>query len=168
MQLVTIDPKRYRKHLNKVIFACIGALSIGSLSVSQLLIKLFPATDGSHFHWNLLGVIIAGILVLSILIKQKSKPFMYEVSYVWDLKQTLNKINRKMKKLEEASKTGDKVALNILNFSYSGSRQLWLLDNNTITINHLSNLENKLNTLAEQHNVTLDVNLYDSSQLTEY
>ena len=168
MQLIEINPERYRQRLNKVIFACIGLLSIGSLSISQLLIVLFPSDEGSHFHWNLLGVVITGVLLLTLLIKFKTHPFLHEVSYVWDLKQALNAINRRMKKIEAASQTGDKTAINILHFSYSGSRQLWELDNNTLTINHLTSLENKLNELAEKHQVTLDLNLYNSNQLVEY
>lgn len=168
MKLIEIKPERYRQRLNKVIFACIGALSIGSLSISQLLIFLFPSDEGSHFHWNLLGVAITGILLLTLLIKLKTHPFLHEVSYVWDLKQALNAINRRMKKIETASQTGDITAINILHFSYSSSRQLWELDNNTLTINHLTSLENKLNELAQKYQVTLDLNLYNSNQLVEY
>lgn len=168
MQLIEINPERYRKRLNKVIFACIGILSIGSLSISQLLILLFPSAEGTHFHWNLLGVVFTAALLLTALVKFKKHPFLYETSYVWDLKQTLNSINRRMKKIEAASQKGDKTAINILHFSYSGSRQLWELDNNTITINHLTSLENKLNELAQKHQVTLDINHYNSNQLVEY
>lgn len=168
MQLIKIDTERYRQRLNNVIFACIGTLTIGSLSISQCLIYLMPSPDGSHFHWNLLGVVLTGMLVLVALLKLKKHPFFYEISYVWDLKQVLNKINRRMKKIEEAAKNGDHTALQILHFSYSGSRQLWELDNNTLTINHLTNLENKLYELAEKYQVTLDVNLYNSMQLADY
>ena len=168
MRLIEINADRYRQRLNKVIYACIGLLSVGSLSISQLLIFLFPSTEGSHFHWNLSGVVIAVALLLFILVKLKTHPFLHEVSYVWDLKQSLNNINRRIKKIETASQTGDKTAINILHFSYSGSRQLWELDNNTLTINHLTSLENKLNELAQKHQVTLDINHYNNKQLMEY
>ncbi len=168
MQLIEIDPERYRKRLNKVIFACIGVLSIGSLAISQLLILLIPSPTGSHFHWNLLGVAITAVSVFIMLSKLRKHPFFYEVSYVWDLKQALNKINRRMKKIESAAQRGDHVAMHILHFSYCGSRQLWQLDNNTLTINHLTHLENKLHELAETHNVTLDATLYNPSQLASY
>lgn len=168
MQLIEINPERYRQRLNKVIFATIGVLSIGSLAVSQLLILLFPSATGSHFHWNLSGVVFTTALLLFVLNKLKTHPFLYEVNYVWDLKKNLNHINRCMKKLETASQNGDKTAINILHFSYSGSRQLWELDNNTITINHLTSLENKLNELAQKYQVTLDINHYNSNQLVEY
>lgn len=168
MQLIEIDPERYRKRLNKVIFACIGILTVGSLSISQLLILLMPSPDGSHFHWNLLGVIVIAATLLFILNKLKSHAYFHEVSYVWNLKQALNKINRRMKKIESSAQQGDSTAMQILHFSYAGSRQLWQLDNNTLTINHLTHLENKLNELAEKHQVTLDVSLYNQQQLTDY
>lgn len=168
MQLIEIEPRRYRQRLNKVIFACIGLLTIGSLAISQLLILLIPSSDGSHFHWNLLGVIIAAISLFILLVKLKKQPYLYEVSYVWDLKQALNKINRRMTKILKAAEQGDHTAMQILHFSYEGSRQLWQLDNNTLTINHLTHLENKLHELAEAHQVTLDVSFYNSKQLVNY
>lgn len=168
MQLIEIDSTRYRQRLNKVIFACIGTLTIGSLAISQLLILLMPSPEGSHFHWNLFGVAITALSLFILLSKLRSHPFLYEVSYVWDLKQALNKINRRMKKIEHAAQQGDATAIQILHFSYSASRQLWELDNNTLTINHLTHLENKLHELAETHQVILDVSLYNPSQLTDY
>jgi len=168
MQLTEIDPERYRQRLNKIIFACIGLLTVGSLAISQLLILIMPSPEGSHFHWNLLGVATTAVAVFIILSKLKTHHFFYEVSYVWDLKQALNKINRRMKKIEKAAQQGDHTAIQILHFSYSGSRQLWKLDNNTLTINHLTHLENKLHDLAETHQVTLDATLYNNKQLVDY
>jgi len=168
MQLLDINPERYRRRLNKIIFACIGTLTIGSLASSQLLISLFPSNDGTHFHWNLTGVIISALIVAYALNKLRTHPFFYEVNYIWDLKQTLNRINRRLKKIQQASEQGDPVAINILHFSYAGSRQLWQLDNNTITINHLASLEDKLARLANQHQVELDLNQYHNHQLAEY
>lgn len=168
MQLIEIDPERYRKRLNKVIFACIGTLTVGSLGISQLLIRLMPSPNGSHFYWNLLGVIVTAGALLFILNKLKSHAYFHEVTYVWHLKQALNRINRRMKKIESAAQQGDPTAMQILHFNYAGSRQLWQLDNNTLTINHLTHLENKLNELAEAHQVTLDVSLYNPQQLTDY
>jgi hypothetical protein len=82
MQLLDIDKQRYRKHLNRVIVACVLALIIGSLGISQALIALFPDPSGSHFHWNLTGVIITSLLIGLSLRKYKSHPYMEEVSYI--------------------------------------------------------------------------------------
>jgi len=168
MKLLKINANRYRQRLNKIIFTSIATLTIGSLSISQLLILLMPSAQGSHFHWNLLGFVSTVVTLAILLSKLKKHPYFYEVSYVWDLKQTLNKINRRIITIEKASQTGDTIAMQILHFSYTGSRQLWELDNNTLTINHLTHLENKLQNLVEKYNVILDINQYDNQQLAHY
>jgi hypothetical protein len=168
MQLQQIDKARYRKHLNKVIFACIAALTIGSLGISQLLILLFPDSNGSHFHWNLLGVVVTSIVIGLTLKKVKSHPFMYEVAYVWDLKQALNRITRKMMAIKKAAKEGDVDAMLAMQFSYSGSKQLWTLDDNTITMEDLSMWQAELDALARQYQVELDITKYDERILTKF
>ena len=168
MQLQQIDKARYRKHLNKVIFASIAALTIGSLGISQLLILLFPDSNGSHFHWNLLGVVVTSIAIGWTLKKVKSHPFMYEVAYVWDLKQALNRITRKMMAIKKACKEGDVDAMLAMQFSYSGSKQLWTLDDNTITMEDLSMWQAELDALARQYQVELDITKYDERILTKF
>ena len=168
MQLQQIDKARYRKHLNKVILACIAALTIGSLGISQLLILLFPDSNGSHFHWNLLGVVVTSIVIGLTLKKVKSHPFMYEVAYVWDLKQALNRITRKMMAIKKAAKEGDVDAMLAIQFSYSGSKQLWTLDDNTITMEDLSIWQAELDALARQYQVELDITKYDERILTKF
>jgi len=168
MQLIDIDPQRYRQRLTKIMFACIGLLSISSLSISQLFITLFPSANGTHFHWNLLGVVLSALLLLFILIKLKSHSFFYEANYVWSLKQTLNKINRRMKEIEQAVQRGEPNAIQILHYSYVGSRQLWQLDNNTITLNRLTSLEKQLAEKAKQHQVILDIEQFNDTLLLEY
>ena len=62
---------------------------------------------------------------------------MVEVVYVWDLKQQLNKIRRKQRKIEAAIENNDKDAMIIMNFMLHGSKQLYELDDNTITMDDL-------------------------------
>lgn len=57
-------------------------------------------------------------------------PFLAEVRYVWELKQRLNRISRKLRNIEAAARESDKNAMLALQFSYAGSRQLWQLDVN--------------------------------------
>ena len=168
MQLQNINKARYRNHLNKVIAGCVAALTVGSLGIAQALIRLFPDADGSHFHWNLLGVVVSVIAIASVLNKYKTHSFMYEVNYVWELKQALNKVTRKMPKLKQAAQTGDVDAMLAMQFSYSGSKQLWELDDNTITMDDLSIWQAQLDTLANQYQVELDITRYDASILTKY
>ena len=168
MQLIQIDKARYRKHLNRVIIGCGLALAAGSLAISQTLIALFPDESGSHFHWNLLGVIVTSISIGWALNKYRTHDYMTEVVYVWELKQALNKITRKMAKLKAAGREGDPQALLAIHYSYAGSRLLWQLDDNTITMDELAIKQSELDSVAAQFNVTLNADDYDESILKQY
>jgi hypothetical protein len=168
MKLQKIDKQLYRSRLNVVIVACIAVLAVSSLAISQALIYLFPSESGSHFHWNLLGVIVSAIGVVMTLIKLKTHPKMHEVAYVWDLKQALNLIYRKKRKLDAAAEQGNADAMLALQFSYDGSRQLWQLDDNTITMDSLNTAQAKLDELVEEHGVKLDIANYDSAILKAF
>ena len=168
MQLIQIDKARYRKHLNRVIIGCGLALAAGSLAISQSLIALFPDESGSHFHWNLLGVIITSISIGWALNKYRTHDYMTEVVYVWELKQALNKITRKMAKLKAAGREGDPQALLAIHYSYAGSRLLWQLDDNTITMDELAVKQAELDSVAAKFNVTLNADDYDEAILKQY
>jgi hypothetical protein len=93
---------------------------------------------------------------------------MKEVAYVWDLKQALNLIYRKNRKLLAAAEKGNADAMLALQFSYQGSRQLWQLDDNTITINSLNTAQAQLDKWVEEFGVTLDISHYDSELLKAF
>ena len=168
MKIQEINKARYRNHLNKVIVGCIGALVIGSLGIAQAFIAIFPSEQGSHFHWNLLGVVVTCLIIGSVLKKYKHHDFMTEVTYVWELKKQLNYITRKMRKLKAAVEEGDVVAMQIINYSYAGSRQLWQLDDNTITMEELSIWQAELDAKAREVNVILDTDKYEAKLLSKY
>ena len=165
MLLIEIDKTRYRKHFNIVMGAVIAFLVVASLAIAQLLIALYPAAEGSHFHWNLLGVIVSVIITVIFININKQHPFLIEVLYVWKLKQALNLVTRKMRKLLIAAKMGDKNAMLALQFSYSGSRQLWTLDDNTITLANLEKSQAELDALLEKYDLTVDIKEYHSDLL---
>jgi hypothetical protein len=168
MQLIEIDKVRYRRHLNLVIAWCIGGLVLGSLAISQTLIGLFPDESGSHFNWNLLGVVVTSVTIAGLLNKYRTHDFMTEVVYVWDLKQVLNKINRKMLKLKAASLEGNLDALIAIHYSYAGSRLLWQLDDNTLVMDELVTQQADLNSLAKKYNLTLNTDDYDKRTLKQF
>ena len=137
MQLKEIDKIRYSKHY-KIIFACIAfVLLIIAPATSALFISLFSNPEGSYFFHNLAGVVVGVAIVAFGLYKFRQHPFMYEAIYVWDLKQQLNRIRRKQRKIEAAIENNDKDAMIIMNFMLHGSKQLYELDNNTITMEEL-------------------------------
>lgn len=168
MQLIDVNKARYRKHLNCVILVCIVGLAIGSLGISQILIALFPDESGRHFHWNLLGVLVTSATIGYLLKKYRSHEFMTEVTYVWELKQTLNKINRKLVKLKKAAAQGNVDAMLALQYSYAGSRLLWKLDDNTIVMEELAVEQAKLDGLTIQFQVSLNLEDYNAQVLKKF
>ncbi|WP_234495411.1 DUF3087 domain-containing protein [Vibrio maritimus] len=168
MQLQSIDKQLYRSRLNIVIIACIVSLSVSSLAISQSLIFFFPSETGSHFHWNLLGVVVSALGLGFTLLKLKNHPKMKEVVYVWLLKKELNLIYRKNRKLLAAAEQGNADAMLALQFSYEGSRQLWQLDDNTIVMTSLNAAQSKLDGLTEEYNLQLDISNYQSGLLRQF
>jgi hypothetical protein len=168
MQLIDINKKRYRRHLNYIIVACVISLTIGCLAISQLLIALFPDASGNHFHWNLTGVVVTSLVIGLILNKYRTHDFMTEVAYVWDLKQVLNRINRKMRKLKAAAEDGNAKALLAIHYSYAGSRLLWQLDDNLIIMDQLAIDQAEIDSLAAKYTVTLNTEDYDEAVLKEF
>jgi hypothetical protein len=168
MQLIEVNKVRYRRHLNRVIGASVAGLAIGSLVISQTLIVLFPDESGSHFHWNLLGVVMTSVTIGWLLNKYRTDDFMREVVYVWELKQALNKINRKMLKLKVAGHEGNAQALLAIHYSYAGSRLLWQLDDNTIIMDDLAIAQAELDNLAGQYHLTLNADDYDERILKQF
>ncbi len=168
MKLIEIDKARYRKHLNYVIVTSIAVFIVGSLGIAQTLIALFPSGDGSHFHWNLTGVMVTAIAIGIVLSKFKQHEFMTEVAYIWDLKQVLNQITRRMRKVKLAADNGDVRAMNIMQYSYAGSRLLWKLDDNTIVLDDLAIAQAELDSLASKYNVELNHEAFALPDLKNY
>lgn len=168
MQLIDIDKVRYRKHLKIVFIGCALGLVVGSLALSQTLIAIFPDASGSHFHWNLLGVVVSAVTIGWLLNRYREHDFMREVVYVWDLKQALNKVSRKMPKLEAAAREGNSNALLAMQYSYAGSRLLWQLDDNTLTLDGLAIKQHELDRLAEKFHLSLSAADYDEQMLTGF
>jgi superfamily I DNA and RNA helicase len=168
MQLHNINKARYRKHLNIVIVVGIIALTTLSLGLSQSAIYLFTDREGSHFWLNLAGVAIAMVIIGSVLNKYKDHTFMTEVYYVWRLKQQINYIHRKNKKINEAVERDEVNAMLIMAFYYKACRQLYELDDNTITLSSLNSKSNELETKIAALNLTIDTTQYEQSLLQGY
>ena len=168
MTLENINKQRYRKHLNRVIIACIITLTILSLAISQSAIFLFTDREGSHFWLNLGGVAIALALIASVLNKYKTHDFMTEVYYVWRLKQQINYIHRKSLKINPAVEANDVNAILIMAFYYKACRQLYELDDNTITLSSLNTKSNELERKMEELNLSVDINDYNQDLLKAF
>jgi hypothetical protein len=168
MRLREIDKTRYRKHLKVVFAGMIAALIVFSISTSTLLIYLFSTPEVEHFWYNLAGVGAAAIIIVFVLLKLRSHPFMVEVAYVWDLKQQLNRIYRKQRKIEAAVENNDHDAMIIMNFLYRGSKQLYQLDDNTITMEGLDSRISVLDKRMQAAGLSVSTDSYEPAMLDRY
>ena len=137
MQLREINKIRYRKHFRIVFAGIVFALLIVAPAISASFISFFSNPEASYLFHNMAGVVIAATTVFFVLTKFRQHPYMFEVVYVWDLKQQLNRIQRKQRKIEAAIENNNKDAMIIMSFMLHGSKQLYELDDNTITMEDL-------------------------------
>ena len=168
MQLKEINKVRYIKHY-RIIFAGIAfVLLIIAPATSALIINLFSNPEGSYFFHNLSGVLVGVAIVTFLLNKFRQHPFMYEVMYVWELKKQLNKIHRKQKKIEAAIENNDKDAMIIMNFMLHGSKQLYELDDNTITMEDLLRKIQIHDERMEAAGLSLSTDTYNPAMLERF
>ncbi|WP_077284778.1 DUF3087 family protein [Cognaticolwellia aestuarii] len=197
MKLKDIEKSVYRKHLNIIIVSFITSLLILALAYGQGLIMLFAdstfnspepsvlvagevsgtvteeaangaTTAESNFRYNFLGVLLALLTCVFALHRLRTSTFFSEVYYVWQVKQQQNLIYRKLKKIKAAADNEDVNALIILQFYYASLNQIYLLDDNTLTISKLNKDISELNTRIENKNLTISTDQFDKSMLSDY
>jgi hypothetical protein len=168
MKLQQIDKTRYRKHLNRLIGVVIIILVVVSLATSTTLISFFGADDGSNFRYNLAGVVAAVLAVLLLLRLLRYEPYLYEVMYVWQLKKSINLINRYIRKVTAAAEHNDADAMQVLNYCYLASKQLYTLDDNTINMEELEASILALNGQADAAGIRLDTDSFKPDLLTAF
>jgi hypothetical protein len=187
MKLKDIDKKTYRSRLNQVIVGFIISLAILAIAFGTILISLFTdplvfdnvkiarvnaaiesGGESSNFKYNFLGVILALLACGAILQKLKDKPFFDEIYYIWQLKQIQNTIYRRLTIIKKASHDGDENALIVLNFYYASLKQLYILDDNTITMSTLMSDISKLDILISESGKEIDVDQFTQALLSSY
>ncbi|MEH6347299.1 MAG: DUF3087 family protein [Bermanella sp.] len=166
MELVEINKGRYRKHLNIVIALVIVGLMGLALLFGQSLIVLLSSPQEDNFIFNIVGVAMAAVICLFVIWSVRGHQFMNEVVYVWHLKQGLNQIYRKNTKIEKAAFDEDnETAMVILNYYYHASRQLYQLDDNTITLESLQERVDKLQQAMDVKNLNPKPSDYSAAML---
>jgi hypothetical protein len=182
MKLKEIDKKTYRTKLNQVIVGFIITFAILAVTFGAILIALFAdifaveivnttleqGETSSNFRYNFLGVILALLCCGVILQQLKDKPFFNEIYYIWQLKQVQNIIYRRLKKIKKASVDGDIKALVILRFYYASLEQLYILDDNTITMSSLKKDIAKLDQLIVEQEQVIDISAFTQELLKGY
>jgi len=182
MQLIDISKPLYRKRLNIMIGISIFCLTLLSVSFGAILVQLFghvlPAIDAStgeelsNFRFNFVGVILALLTCISILQRFKNHSFCYEIHYVMKLKQIHNIIYRRLKNIKKATEnfetTSDVNAFIVLNYYYTSLKQVYILDNNTLTLSvvsrNMESLQNRMTAL----NIDVTTEQFDRVMLVDY
>jgi hypothetical protein len=168
MKLRPIDKQRYRKHYRTVFAAVVIGLTVISLGCSTLLIRWLGSPNETHFTLNLAGFVVAVLLVAYIVYRFRDHPFMHEVVYVSNLKKQLNRIYRKQHKIEPLIEDNNVDAMVIMNYMYQGSKQLYELDDNTITLEDLAIKARHLNTKLDEKGLKLNTDDYDSGLPSQF
>ena len=169
MQLHPVDKTLYQHRYKRVAIGLAASLAILSLSFSTVLIALFGSSEaGSNTVLNALGVALGVAVLITALRKLRHTPYFEEVAYVWRLKQELNQITRRMRKIKAAAEQGDATAMLVLGFSYAGSEQLWQLDDNTLVMEDLRGWQAELNTLKQRFEVETSIEDYRRDLLDRY
>jgi hypothetical protein len=168
MQLQDIDKTRYRQHFRTVFAAIVVVLTAVSLGSSTLLIAVFGTPGESHFWLNLAGVVVGAAVVALTLMRLRDHPYLHEVVYVWDLKQQLNRIYRKQRNIEPRVDDNDPDAIAIMYFFYRGSKQLYELDDNTITLDSIGVKLKALERRIEDLGLQITTDSYRATMLERY
>jgi len=181
MKLYEIDKSIYRQRLNYVIIGFIAILTLLSLGFGAGLIALFSepvislnnalvdTEQPNNFKYNLLGVVLALLTCAITLHHLKTKTFFNEIYYVWQLKQLHNFIYRKLKSIKNAAfEQNDARAMLIMTFYYTSLKQVYLLDDNTLTIASLEKSHQQLNDHLSVNNISINIEHFDKSMLACY
>ena len=177
MKIIAIDKEIYRQRLNRVIIGFIIILTVLSIIFGTALIAIFSepinealANQGtSNFKYNFSGVVIALLFCAATLHYLKTTPFFNEIYYVWQMKQTHNLIYRKLKKIKKAAFQDHNInAMIILNFYYSSLHQVYVLDDNTLTLSSLKLEQQKLNELMLEKQLSVEIAQFDSKLIAEF
>ena len=180
MELKNIDKTLYRKRLNVVIVSFILGFGISSVLFGTLLISLFAATDvhlvadsvagegKSNFKLNLIGVVLGLILSTLVLHRLRNHPYFDEIYYVWQIKQIQNLIYRKLSKIKQSANDGDVNAMIVLNFYFESLKQIYKLDDNTITLSTVEKEHQHYQMMFEERNIVISTSQFTKSMLNEF
>ena len=167
MKLQTIDKATYREHLKRVTAAAVVLLLGSAVGISTILIAVFGEANASNFTLNLIGVAIGAGLCGFLLFHFREHTYMSEVTYVWRLKQELNRIYRRSAKVKNAIERENKNGLIVSNFHLKGSKQLYELDDNTLTMNELNQQIQELDAKVQRLGISVSLDDYDKQLLDQ-
>ncbi|MEZ9679896.1 DUF3087 family protein [Vibrio splendidus] len=174
MKLQKINKEEYRKKMNLLLVSLVGLLALFAIVFGSILIELFGSVGSvtgeatGNFHLNVLGVILSVALNAFIASRVKGHDYFKEALYVWNLKQTHNQIYRKLKRIQPKAEQGDREALTILYFYYTTQKQVYDLDNNTLTIKTVQQSLDNIVELSEKWSIELDIEAFSKDLVAKF
>ncbi|WP_206485701.1 DUF3087 family protein [Thalassotalea sp. G2M2-11] len=178
MEIKSIDKAIYRQRLTRVIIGFILVLAVLSLVFGSVMISIFSeqgikltaiaSQESNNFKYNLLGVILSLLACAAILNSLKNHAYFNEIYYVWQVKQIHNAIYRKLKHIKSAAfNDHNSIAIIVLSYYYATLKQIYFLDDNTLTMSHVSQEANKLQTLIDELSLDIDNETFDKSMINK-
>ena len=174
MKLQKINKEEYKKKMNLLLVSLVGSLALFAIVFGSILIELFGSVGSvtgeatGNFHLNVLGVILSVALNAFIASRVKGHDYFKEALYVWNLKQTHNQIYRKLKRIQPKAEQGDREALTILYFYYTTQKQVYDLDNNTLTIKTVQQSLDNIVELSEKWSIELDIEAFSKDLVAKF
>ncbi|MEZ9310843.1 DUF3087 family protein [Vibrio sp. F13] len=174
MKLQKINKEEYRKKMNLLLVSLVGSLALFAIVFGTILIELFGSATSitgestGNFHLNVLGVILSVALNAFIASRVKGHEYFKEALYVWNLKQIHNQIYRKLKRIQPKAEQGDRDALTILYFYYTTQKQVYDLDNNTLTIKTVQQSLDNILEVSEKWSIELDIEAFSKDLIAKF
>ena len=174
MKLQKINKEEYKKKMNLLLVSLVGSLALFAIVFGSILIELFGSVGSvtgeatGNFHLNVLGVILSVALNAFIASRVKGHDYFKEALYVWNLKQVHNQIYRKLKRIQPKAEQGDREALTILYFYYTTQKQVYDLDNNTLTIKTVQQSLDNIVELSEKWSIELDIEAFSKDLVAKF
>ena len=174
MKLQKINKEEYRKKMNLLLVSLVGSLALFAIVFGSILIELFGSVGSvtgeatGNFHLNVLGVILSVALNAFIASRVKGHDYFKEALYVWNLKQIHNQIYRKLKRIQPKAEQGDRDALTILYFYYTTQKQVYDLDNNTLTIKTVQQSLDNILELSEKWSIELNIEAFSKDLIENF
>lgn len=174
MKLQKINKEEYRKKMNLLLVSLVGSLALFAIVFGTILIELFGSATSitgestGNFHLNVLGVILSVALNAFIASRVEGHEYFKEALYVWNLKQIHNQIYRKLKRIQPKAEQGDRDALTILYFYYTTQKQVYDLDNNTLTIKTVQQSLDNIVELSDKWSIELDIEAFSKDIVAKF
>ena len=174
MKLQKINKEEYRKKMNLLLVSLVGSLALFAIVFGSILNELFGSAGSAtgevtgNFHLNVLGVILSVAMNGFIASRVKGHDYFKEALYVWNLKQMHNQIYRKLKRIQPKAEQGDREALTILYFYYTTQKQVYDLDNNTLTIKTVQQSLDNIMGLSEKWSIELDIEEFSKDLVAKF